>query len=296
MRMKDVWRRIRVGQARFKGAAAVVLAFVFGLLAGPALAEPVVGAAHPWQMSLQPAYSPVMETIRSFHDMLFAIIVGIVVVVLAILAYIIFRFNAKRNPVPSTTSHNTLLEIVWTAVPVIILVIIAIPSMKALYFSNRAPTYDMTIKVVGHQWYWSYNYPDNGDFSYDSLPIPDEELKPGQPRLLAVDNPLVVPVGATVQVLVNSDDVIHNWAVPSLGLKKDATPGRTNETWLKVNQEGVYYGQCSELCGVNHYFMPIEVRAVSKEAFDAWVKEAKAKYASNEARAVKLATADAPAR
>jgi len=261
-----------------------------------AAAEAAVGQAHPWQIDLQTAFSPVMGRIHDFHQLVLVIITAIVLVVLCILTYIIVRFNSAKNPVPSKTSHNTLLEFVWTVVPVIILVVIAVPSLKLLYFANVAPQYDMTLKVTGHQWYWSYTYPDHGDFSFDSIPIPADDLQPGQPRLLSVDNPVVLPVGATVQVLVASDDVIHNWAVPSLGLKKDATPGRLNETWVRVEQEGVFYGMCSELCGVNHYFMPIQVLGVSKEAFAAWVEQSKEKFAKRDGARVDLATNDPASR
>jgi cytochrome c oxidase subunit 2 len=252
-------------------------------------AAQALGEARPWQMNFQDAFSPVMEEIHDFHALLLVIITGIVLLVLGLLTYIIIRFNSKRNPVPSKTAHNTVLEVVWTIVPVIILVVIAIPSLKLLYSSGRTPAYDMTLKVTGHQWYWTYNYPDHGDLTFDSIPIPESDLQPGQPRLLAVDNPVVVPVGATVQVLVNSDDVIHNWAVPSLGLKKDATPGRTNETWFRADAPGVFYGMCSELCGVNHYFMPIEVHALAKPDFDAWVEKAKEQFASDSRSPVKVA-------
>lgn len=264
-------------------------------LSGRALADGAVGMPREWELGFQPAFSPVMERVHEFHGLLLVIITAIVLFVLGIMGYIIIRFNAARNPVPSRTSHNTVLEVIWTAVPVLVLVVIAIPSLKLLYFSNKAQTPDMTLKVVGHQWYWTYNYPDHGDFSFDSIPVPSDSLQPGQPRLLAVDNPVVLPVGAVVQVLVSTEDVIHNWAVPSLGLKKDATAGRVNETWVQVNQEGTYYGMCSELCGVNHYFMPIEIRGVSKEAFAAWVDEAKQKFASNARPGVSVAAADKPA-
>jgi cytochrome c oxidase subunit 2 len=270
----------------------MVLAVLGVVLALPALAEGVIGAAKPWEMWLQPARSPVMERIASFHSLLIWIMAVIVLVVLGILAYVIFRFNRARNPVPSRTSHNTLLEVVWTAVPIAILVVIVIPSIKLLYFAGNTPAHDMTIKVVGHQWYWSYTYPDHG-FSFDSLPVQDADLQEGQPRLLAVDNPVVVPVGATVQVLTTADDVIHAWAVPSLGMKKDATPGRTNETWFRANEVGVYYGQCSELCGVNHYFMPIQINAVTKEAFDAWVADAKKKFAKSDSPGPRVAAGGA---
>lgn len=249
-------------------------------LADQALA--VEGRSAPWQLSLQSAYSPVMEEIHDFHWLLLVIQFAIVLLVLGILGYCIVRFNAKRNPVPSRTSHNTLLEVLWTSVPIVILVIIAIPGLRLLYYSDRAPDYEMTLKVIGHQWYWSYNYPDHGDFTYDSILIPEDELQEGQPRLLAVDNKVVLPVDTNVQILVTSGDVIHNWAIPSLGMKVDATPGRVNERWVRIEEEGTYYGMCSELCGVNHGFMPIEVQAVSKEAFAEWVSGAREEYATRD--------------
>lgn len=255
--------------------------------AGPAAA----GIPEPWAINLQPAASPVMERVHEFHNMLLVIQFGIVAFVLAILAYVIVRFNAKRNPEPSKTAHNTLLEIVWTAVPIVILVIIAIPSLKLLYYADRSHDFEMTLKVTGHQWYWSYAYPDHGDFGFDSIPIPTDELQAGQPRLLAVDNPVVLPVGTNVQVLITTDDVIHNWAVPSLGLKTDATPGRVNETWVRIEREGTYYGMCSELCGVNHYYMPIQIVAVSKEEFEAWTKQAQEQFARRPAAPRYLADA-----
>lgn len=254
----------------------------------------VAGEPRPWQINLMPAQSPVMERVHEFHNLLLVVQFGIVLLVLGLLGYIIFRFNAKRNPVPSRTSHNTLLEVIWTAVPVVILVIIAIPGLRLLYFHDRAQEYDFTIKVTGHQWYWSYTYPDHGDFTYTSIMIPDDELQEGQPRLLAVDNPVVVPVGTNVQILVVSDDVIHAWALPSLGIKIDATPGRVNERWLHVYEEGTYYGMCSELCGINHAFMPIQLEAVSPEAFEAWVEETREEWAKRQdGSAVRVAAGDA---
>lgn len=257
--------------------------------AGTVRAESVNAQPKPWEINLQPAYSPVMERLHDFHNLLLVIIISVVVVVLGILGYVMFRFNARRNPVPSKTSHNTLLEVVWTAVPIMILVVIAIPSLRLLYFSAKAQDPEMTLKVTGHQWYWSYAYPDHGDLTFDSIPVPAESLQPGQPRLLAVDNPVVLPVDTNVQVLVTADDVIHNWAVPSLGLKKDATPGRVNETWVRITQPGTYYGMCSELCGVNHYFMPIQIEALSKEDFAAWTEKAKEQFASKDKPAAKMA-------
>lgn len=281
---------MRKGTMTQRSLFAALLALMFGAVGvvGEAAAE-TVGIAHDWQLGMQPASSPVAERIHTMHNLLNVIIIAITLLVLGILAYVIVRFNAKRNPHPSKTAHNTLIEVIWTAVPVAILVVIAIPSIKLLYFEAQTTDYDMTLKVSGRQWYWNYTYPDNGNFSFDSIPVQDGDLKPGEPRLLTVDNPVVVPVGTAVQVLTTSDDVIHNWAVPSLGLKKDVTPGRVNETWFRADHEGIFYGQCSELCGVNHYFMPIVVKAVSRETFDAWVKEAKEKFAQEDGAAVHFA-------
>lgn len=265
-------------------------------LVGNAAAQGVVGMPREWEIDFQPAYSPVMERLQEFNYLVHVVIILIVLLVFGLLAYIVFRYNARRNPVPSRTAHNTILEVFWTIMPVLALLVIVIPSLKLLYYQDKAETPDMTLKVVGHQWYWSYTYPDQGEFSFDSIPIAAENLQEGQPRLLAVDNPVVVPVGAAVQVLLASDDVIHAWAVPSLALKKDATPGRVNETWFRATEEGTFYGMCSELCGVNHYFMPIEVRAVSKEAFEAWVEEAKQKFAANSHPRVGLASKGTSAR
>jgi cytochrome c oxidase subunit 2 len=282
----------------------LTLTLVFGALsfAGHALAAGdalVQGRSEPWQMWFQPAGSPTMERIMEFHDLLFIIEVGTVVFVLAIMAYIIVRFNAKSNPVPAKTTHNTLLEVIWTAVPVLILIMIAVPSLKLLYFADSTQDAEMTLKVTGNQWYWSYAYPDNGDIEFDSIIVPDEELKKGQPRMLTVDNEVVLPIKTNVRLLLTSNDVIHNWAVPSLGLKLDTTPGRTNETWVNINKEGDYYGMCSELCGVNHGFMPIHIRAVSKADYEAWTKTAKEEFAANdkiEYRAIQVVSAAAATR
>lgn len=242
-----------------------------------ALVAPAVMAAvpTPWGMNFQPPASPVKEKIHEFHVLLLWIISGIVVFVSALLIYVMFRFSAKRNPVPSQNTHNTLLEVIWTAVPVLILVVIAIPSFRLLYYSDKTPDAEMTIKVTGHQWYWSYEYPDHGNISFDSYMIADKELKPEQKdlRLLAVDNMVVIPVDTKIRVLVTAADVIHSWAMPAFGVKKDAIPGRMNETWTKVTKTGDYYGQCSEICGTGHAYMPIGVRVVTKEEFAAWVKD-----------------------
>ncbi|HYG91047.1 MAG TPA: cytochrome c oxidase subunit II [Azospirillum sp.] len=255
--------------------AAGVAAFVCVLgFVGNALAA----APQPWEMGLQPAASPVQHALDNFHDLLLVIITGITLVVLALLVTVIMRFNAKRNPTPSKTSHNTLLEVAWTVIPVIILIVIAVPSFRVLYMMEVTPKAEMTIKVTGRQWYWDYEYPDHGGFAFSSYMVQDADLKPGQKRLLEVDNRVMVPVDTTVRVQVTAGDVIHAWALPAFGVKKDAVPGRLNETWFKVEKEGVYYGQCSEICGTNHGFMPIAVEAVSKEKFAEWVAKAKLAY------------------
>jgi cytochrome c oxidase subunit 2 len=240
----------------------------------PALAaEPV-----PWQLGFQAAVSPSMREIIKFHNFLLVITGVVVVFVLALLLFVVWRFAEKRNPTPSRTTHNTLLEVFWTTVPIIILVVIAIPSFKLLYFSDRIETADMTLKAIGRQWYWSYEYPDNGNFTFDANMIPTAALKGGQRRLMETDNRVVLPVGTTVRLLFTASDVLHSWAVPAFGIKLDAVPGRLNETWVRVEKEGVYYGFCSELCGINHTYMPIAVEVVSQERFEVWVKEAQTKF------------------
>jgi cytochrome c oxidase subunit 2 len=203
------------------------------------------------------------------------------------------RFRASANPVPSKTSHHTLVEVVWTVVPILILIVIAVPSFKLLYYGDKSPDAQLTIKAIGHQWYWSYEYPDNGNFTFDSNIVQEADLKPGQPRLLTTDNVVVVPVNTDVRMLVTAADVIHSWAMPAFGVKKDGVPGRLNETWFRVEREGTYYGQCSELCGQLHGFMPIEVKAVSKEAYAKWVEEAKKQFASLDGESSSPRLADA---
>ena len=240
------------------------------------------GRSEPWQMGFQPAGSPVMERITEFHNLVLVIEVSIVALVLGLMCYIIVRFNAKANPVPSKTTHNTLLEVVWTVVPLLILIVVAVPSLKLLYYSDRVENTEMTLKVTGNQWFWSYTYPDHGGFEFDSVIVPDDELKAGQPRLLTVDNEVVLPAETNIRLLFTSADVIHNWGVPSLGLKLDTVAGRISETWVRINKQGNYYGMCSELCGVNHGFMPIHIKAVSKADFEAWTKMAKEKFATKD--------------
>lgn len=233
--------------------------------------------AKPWQMNFVEPASPVMEKIISFHNELLIIITAVSIFVLLLILYVCFRFSAKRNPVPSTTTHNTTLEIIWTAIPIIILIYIAFPSFKLLYFGDKSHNPEMTLKAVGYQWYWGYVYPDNGNIEFESRIIPEKELKPGQIRLLEVDNRVVLPVDTDIRILTTAADVIHAWAVPALGVKIDAVPGRLNETWVRINKPGVYRGQCSELCGVDHGFMPIVVEAVSKEEFKKWSEKQAAK-------------------
>jgi cytochrome c oxidase subunit 2 len=255
------------------GAVAAALAVVAGL---PAVAaEPL-----PWQMGLQAAASPTMAAIQSFHTLLLWIITAISAFVLGLLVYVMVKFNEKANPTPSQTTHNTAVEVLWTVIPIVILVGIAVPSFKLLYFTDKTANAEMTLKITGHQWYWSYEYPDQGDIKFDSNMIADKDLKPGQRRLLEVDNRVVLPVDTNIRLLLTGADVIHAWRIPAFGVMKDAVPGRLTETWVRIDREGVYYGQCSELCGLNHAFMPIAVEAVSKEKFAAWVVEAKKKFAA----------------
>jgi cytochrome c oxidase subunit II len=260
-----------------------VLAATFLLaLAGAGAALAGLGQPSEWQIGLQQSATPVMDFIIWFHDFLLYIITAIAVFVLVLLIVVITRFNARANPAPSRTTHNTLIEVTWTIVPIIILLIIAVPSFKLLFLQLNIPATDLTVKATGKQWYWSYSYPDNGPFEFDSLMLRESDRKEGQPRLLAVDNEMVVPVNKTVRVITTGADVIHAFAVPSFGIKIDAIPGRINETWFKATREGVYYGQCSELCGKDHAYMPIAVRVVSEQAFASWVEEAKKKYARDE--------------
>jgi len=262
--------------------------------AGPALAE--MGQPAPWQLGLQPAATPVMVDIVWFHDLLLWIISAITLFVLVLLGIIVVRFNARANPTPSRTTHNTPIEVLWTILPVIILVVIAVPSFRLLFLELDEPKADLTVKATGKQWYWSYSYPDNGNFEFDSLLVADGDLKPGQPRLLTVDNELVVPVNKVVHVLVTGADVIHSFAVPSFGIKIDAVPGRLNDTWFKATQVGRYHGQCSELCGKDHAFMPITVNVVSDTDFSVWVEAAKKKFAGDEhPLPTSFAAADGPA-
>jgi cytochrome c oxidase subunit 2 len=251
---------------------ALVALAVLAATAPAALAE----QAYDWQLGMQPAASAVRERIDSLHNELLIIITAITLFVLGLLLWVMVRFNAKRNPVPSKISHNTTLEIAWTLIPVLILVVIAIPSFRLLYFMDKAEKAEMTLKVTGHQWYWSYEYPDNGNLNFDSRVVTDDKGEPaGNPRLLQTDNPVYLPVGTTIRILVSGTDVIHSWYVPAFGVQEYSVVGRVNESWVKIDREGTFYGQCNQICGVNHPFMPIEIHAVSKQEFAAWVEKQK---------------------
>jgi cytochrome c oxidase subunit 2 len=266
---------------------ALAVAGVASVTCGSAFAE--LGQPAPWEFRLQGSASPVMDNITWFHNFLFVVITLITLFVLALLAIVVVRFNARANPVPSRTTHNTLIEVAWTLIPVLILVGIAVPSFRLLFEQLDLPKADLTVKATGKQWYWSYAYPDNGKFEFDSLLAQDK-----QPRLLGVDNEMVVPVNKVVRVQTTGADVIHSFAVPAFGIKIDAIPGRLNETWFKATKTGMFYGQCSELCGKDHSFMPIAVKVVSDQEFAAWVETAKKKFAANPANA--LASAGAAAQ
>lgn len=234
---------------------------------------------HNWQLWLTSAHSPTAELINSFHNGLLIIITLITVFVLVLLLYASWRFREKRNPTPSTTTHNTLIEILWTVIPIMILIGIAIPSFRLLYFADRTEDVDMTLKIVGNQWYWSYEYPDHGNFAFDANLVQDEDLKPGQKRMMTTDNPVVLPVGKKIRLLMTASDVIHSWAISPLGIRLDTVPGRTNEVWVEIDTPGTYYGFCSELCGAGHAYMPIMVKAVAPAEFDNWVELAQKTFA-----------------
>ncbi|MDB5491055.1 MAG: Cytochrome c oxidase polypeptide [Micavibrio sp.] len=265
--------------------------FALALFALPSLGLAVQPVE--WQMNFQEAATPVAERLHNFHHFLLYIISGICLFVLALLLYVIIRFNAKTNPVPSATTHNVLLEIIWTVVPVVILIVIAVPSFKLLYYADRTDKPEMTLKVTGYQWYWGYEYPDNGGISFNANMVPSDQINKGENQsqvpLLSTDHPVVLPIDTNIQILVTGQDVIHSFAVPSFGVKTDAVPGRTNETWVRITKPGTYYGQCDQLCGTNHAFMPIEVFAVTKEEFAKWVAN------QNEGKTPAKAAGDKPA-
>jgi len=263
----------------FRRLQAVLLTLVLAAAAMPG------GTAHaqaprPWEMSMQPAFSPVKQQIIDLHNLVLVIITLITVFVGALLGWVMYRYNAKRNPVPTQTTHNPVLEVAWTVIPVLILVVMAIPSFRLIYYEDRTYDPDMTIKVTGHQWYWEYTYPDQGNIDFSSYIVPDDQLKPGQLRLLTADHPLVVPVNKNIRILETSGDVIHSFFIPSLGVQRYAIPGRTIETWVRVDKPGIYYGECNQICGTNHSRMPIMVQAVSDQDFQTWLVQAKKEFAT----------------
>jgi cytochrome c oxidase subunit 2 len=256
-----------------------VLSAIVGLgVASSALAQPVVGVPHDWQVGFPPAYTPLMEKVESLNSLLLVIISLICVFVAVLLIYAVWRFHASRNPVATTTTHNTFIEIAWTVLPILILVFIAIPSFRLLYYGDKATDAAFTIKVTGHQWYWSYDYPDQGNFSVDSRILSEADRvkqKPEVPRMLAVDEEMVIPKDTTIRIIGTAADSMHGWTVWGFGIKKTVIPGRLNEGWINVHDEGFYFGQCSQICGNNHSYMPIAVRVVSKPEFDKWVEQKK---------------------
>ena len=241
-----------------------------------------------WQLGFQNPASGGMRDIVNFHDkLLLPIIIAITVFVLFLMLYACVRFRASANPNPSKRTHNVTVEILWTLIPCLILIVMAVPSFKILYKQDTIPKSDITIKAVGYQWYWGYEYPDE-NIIFDSYMIEEKDLRADQPRLLTVDNEVIVPVNKVVKVLITANDVLHAWALPSFGVKRDAVPGRINETWFKAEKEGTYYGQCSELCGIKHAFMPITVKVVSEEDYQEWLSEARVKFAKEEIENDKL--------
>ena len=284
--------------AKAQAGAAALAGTLGALLAGPAAAQDgapqVKGAPEPWQMGLQEAATPVMEEVQYFHNLLLVIVTLITVLVLALMLYTGWRFHEKRNPTPSKTTHNTVIEVIWTAVPVIVLVVIAIPSFKLLYYEDQVVDAEMTVKAIGRQWYWSYEYPDQGGISFDAFMIEDDQIDPskGELRQLSTNQAVVLPVDTNVRILTTSSDVLHSFAMPSMGIKRDAVPGQLNETWVRIQEEGLYYGQCSELCGVRHSAMPIEIKAVSKDEFERWVGTMQAEQGITPEDQPQLADAD----
>jgi cytochrome c oxidase subunit 2 len=247
-------------------------------IVGRAQAQPVVGVPHDWQMSFPPAYTPVMERLESLNSLLLVIITLICAFVLALLLYAVWRFHEARNPTPTVTTHNTVLEIAWTILPILILVIIAIPSFRLLYYGDKATDAAFTVKVTGHQWYWTYEYPDQGNFAVDSRILAEADRvkqKPEVPRLLAVDEEMVIPKDTTIRIIGTAADSMHGWTVWGFGIKKTVIPGRLNEGWINVHNEGYYFGQCSQICGQNHSYMPVAVRVVSQDEFNKWVEQKK---------------------
>ncbi len=254
---------------------AALVSFLFSTNAWAELGQP-----RDWQLGFQEAVTPIMRQLSSFHDFLLILCTVVTLFVMGLLIYVALRFNENANPKPSTTSHHTVLEVAWTVIPILILVVISVPSFRLLFAQYDFPKADVTVKAIGNQWYWTYEYPDNDNLTFDAIILEDNELKPGQPRLLATDNDVVVPVNRNIHVLITATDVLHNWTVPSFGVKVDAVPGRVIRTWFRAEKTGIFYGQCSELCGGKHAYMPIAVRVVTDQEYAAWLEKAKKEFAS----------------
>lgn len=267
----------------FRQRGSLALSLFAVLLATPAFAQkPVIGEPHDWQITLQSGYSPVMQDIDWLNNDIVIPIIGVISLLVAfLLCFVLWRFNHTRNPIPSRLTHNAPLEIAWTVLPALVLIGMAIPSFRLVFFENRTNDPYMTLKVTGHQWYWEYAYPGQGNLDFMSDYIPQDHLKPGQPRLLTVNNPLVLPVGENIRILETSGDVIHSFFIPSLGVQRYAIPGQTIETWVKIDQPGIFYGECNQICGIGHHEMPIEVQAVPLQQFLAWAKSAKEQLGEN---------------
>ena len=266
----------------------IIFSFIISLMVYPIIyihtliAMEPKGIAEDYGVDLQNPVTEVAQDVYNMHAFVTIIMALITLFVLGLLVWVCYRYSAKKNSKPSKTVHNTLVEILWTAIPVLILIIIAVPSFKLLYKQDVIPEPDLTIKAIGYQWYWGYEYPDNGNFSYEAFMVQSkEELEEEKPykRMLTTDTKVVVPINKIIRVQVTAADVLHSWAVPAFGVKTDAVPGRLNETWFKAEKKGIYYGMCSELCGVNHQSMPIEIHVVSEKEFQAWVEDSKLKYA-----------------
>ena len=270
---------------------ALILLSATATLLGAHAAAAFQGVPHDWQVLFQRAASPVMASMRDFNAFMHAFLIAIVLLVTGLLAWVIYRYRESANPIPSRLSHNTVIEVLWTVIPVLILVAIAIPSFRLLFYQYEFPKADVVVKATGQQWLWSYEYPDE-KITFYSEPIEDSDLKPGQLRMLSVDNEMVVPVGKVVQVLVTGADVIHEWMVPAFGTRADAIPGRVNRTWFIATEPGTYYGECSELCGQGHPYMPIAVKAVSEGDYEKWLADKK-KQANAQSGRVAVAEAGA---
>ena len=261
-----------------------ILLFILSFFTFPIFASEI----NDWQLGFQEPASKHMQNIFDLHNFVLIMMTAITIFVLLLIIYVVIKFRKSANPKPSKRSHNAVLETLWTAIPVIILIVMAVPSFKLVYEQDVIPEADMTIKVIGHQWYWEYQYPEHDDLSFESYLVPENELKDGEPRLLTVDNRLVLPVKKNIHVLVTAGDVLHSFAMPSLGVKKDAVPGRLNETWMNIDRPGIYRGQCSEICGTGHGYMPIVIEALSENDFYAWLQEAKNEFADLNNRTIAL--------